>query len=70
MDLLSDFDNMNVILGDEISNPSERELAITINMAQSVITTLRAFPLIVEVHHKTTRLGILLPKTKLIDMID
>ena len=31
MDLLSNFDNMDVVLGDENSNPIERELAIIIN---------------------------------------
>ena len=31
MDLLSDFDKMDVVLSDEGSNPFERELAKTIN---------------------------------------
>ena len=31
MHLLSDFDNMDVVFGDESSNPIERKLANTIN---------------------------------------
>ena len=31
MDLLSDFENMDVILGDENSNPIEQELANSVN---------------------------------------
>ena len=35
MDLLLDFDNMDVVLSDENSNPVERELAKTINNSVS-----------------------------------
>ena len=57
MDLLSDFENMDVILGDENSNPIEKKLANTIigytSKNDTNISTIN------KIHHKKMRSGII-----------